>query len=177
MTTKPLLTGILLSACITSASAQSFDLTKSLNEAKESATSIAKQSELPVSAAGLINMASSTLGLSPELTQAGIGALLNVAQQQLSKDNFATVSKALPESNQYMSAAPKMDTSALTSMLGNADQKAKNTASLGYLDSAFKELGIPKETLTPLIQVVTSYMETQGYGQAANLLEQGLNFL
>lgn len=177
MNKKLIISGLILSASLNTAVAQSFDLTKSLNKAKESATSVAKQAGSPLSATGLISMASEGLGLSPETTQAGIGALLNVAQQQLSKDNFAMISSALPESKQYMGAAPKMDTSAITSMLGKADEQAKTKASLGYIDSAFKQLGIPKETLAPLTNMLTGYMESNGYGQAAGLLKQGLSFL
>jgi Protein of unknown function VcgC/VcgE (DUF2780) len=173
MNKKMITLGLILSASINTANAQSFDLTKSLN----TATKAAKQVGSPLSASGLIAMASESLGLSPETTQAGIGTLLNVAKQQLSKENFEMVSGALPESKQYMKTAPKMDSSALTSMLGKTDDKAKATASLGYLDSAFKQLGIPKEALAPLTDMLTGYMESNGYGQAASLLKQGLDIL
>ena len=46
-----------------------------------------------------------------------------------------------------------------------------------YLDSAFKKLGIPKESLPTMLDTVSGYLETNGYGDAAGMLKKGLNFL
>ncbi|WP_286261968.1 DUF2780 domain-containing protein [Thalassotalea atypica] len=175
-----MLTSALLIALSTPVMSQSFDLNKSLSKAKDAVKSNTQSVDgltSQLSATNLLSMASNTLGLSPETTEAGIGALLNAAKSNLSKDNFSMISGVLPDSDKFMSAAPKMDTSALTSMLGKSDDKAKATASLGYIDSAFKQLGIPKETIMPLTNMLTGYMEQNGYGQAAGLLKQGLSFL
>jgi len=174
-----LLTAVLFTTATGFAQAQSFDLSSTLNKAKETVTQSKNVTDLTnqLTTASLISMASEKIGVSPQTTQAGIGALLNVAKQQLGKGDFSTVADALPEAKTLMKAAPKMDTSAVTSLFGKTDEKAQTAASLGYLDSTFKELGIPKESLLPLANMLTGYLEQSGYGQAAGLLKQGLNFL
>lgn len=176
---KLLLSAVLFTAATSVAQAQSFDLSSTLNKAKDTVSKSKTVTDLTnqLSTASLITMASEKIGVSPETTQAGIGALLNVAKQQLGKTDFSTVSDALPEAKSLMKSAPKMDTSALTSLFGKTDKNAQTAASLGYLDSTFKELGIPKESLLPLANMLTGYLEQSGYGQAAGLLKQGLNFL
>jgi len=179
MNHKLLLSALLFATATGFAQAQSFDLSSALNKAKDTVSKSKKVTDLTnkISTASLITMASEKMGISPETTQAGIGALLNVAKQQLSKTDFSTVADALPEAKGLMQAAPKMDTSALTSLFSKTDEKAQAAASLGYLDSTFKELGIPKESLLPLANMLTGYLEQSGYGQAAGLLKQGLNIL
>jgi len=178
MKLRYLLSSLIIVTTSHSAFAQSFDLNTSLNKVKD-ATKNTKVSDISstLSTTNLISMASGQLGLSPETTQAGIGALLSAAKSYLSKDEFSTVSSALPDTNKYIDAAPKMPSNSLSSMLGKTSTKAQSAASLGYIDSAFKSIGIPKESVLPLANVLTGYMETNGYGQAAVLLKKGLSFL
>ncbi|MDP5211468.1 DUF2780 domain-containing protein [Pseudoalteromonas tunicata] len=154
------------------------DLTKSLeNQAKSVAKDVAQPAAQPAMTSGLIDMAASQFGLSPEIAQAGLGSLLKVAQDHVSKENFAMISSALPDTKQYIQSAPSIKMSGLSAMLGKSSDEAQTAASLGYLDKAFKKLGIPKETILPMAEMLTGYLEQSGYGQASSLLKQGLNFL
>ncbi|OUL59633.1 hypothetical protein B1199_05205 [Pseudoalteromonas ulvae] len=152
------------------------DLTKSLENQAKSVAKDATKSQ-PSMTSGLIDMAANQFGLSPEVAQAGLGSLLKVAQDHVSEENFAMISAALPETNQYIQSAPNVSMSSLTSMFGKSNDETKTVASLGYLDKAFKKLGIPKETILPMADMLSGYLEQNGYGQASSLLKQGLNFL
>ena len=152
------------------------DLTKSLENQAKSAAKDATQSQ-PSMTSDLITMAANQFDLSPEVAQAGLGSLLKVAQDHVSEENFAMISAALPETKSYIQSAPNVSMSSLTSMFGQSSDKTQSVASLGYLDQAFKKLGIPKETVLPMADLLTGYLEQNGYGEASSLLKQGLNFL
>lgn len=124
----------------------------------------------------LISFAASQLGMPEEKVTGGLGALLKVAKDNLSEDNFSVLSKAIPDVNTYIKQAPEFSTSAITSLMG--DNKESITAqSASYIDAAFKKLGIPKESIPTMVSTVSSYLETNGYGEAAGYLKKGLSFL
>jgi len=135
------------------------------------------QKEVNQQSNALVKYAAGQLGMSEETVGAGIGALLKVAKDNISKENFALVSKAIPGIDSYINNAPKVSTSSLTSLLGSTGEAGKSAASLGYLDSAFESIGIPKEQAPLIINSITGYMSSNGYGEAAELLKQGLSFL
>lgn len=125
---------------------------------------------------GLISYAANQLGMSEKTVTSGLGSLFKVAKDNLSKDNFSMLSTAIPEINAYINQAPKSSISAITSLLGN-NKTSKKAESVSYLDSAFKKLGIPKESLPTMVNTVSDYLESNGYGDAAGMLEKGLTFL
>lgn len=136
-----------------------------------------QQVSTKTSSNALSKYASEQLGLSESVVDSGIGALLKVAQDHITSDNFALVSKALPEAQSYIENAPKSSTSSLTSMLGNSSEKNTKTLSLGYLDAAFESIGLPKEQAPLLINSIVGYMNNNGFSKEAELLKQGLSFL
>ena len=103
--------------------------------------------------------------------------LFKVAKDNLSKENFALISKAIPDMDAYISKAPKVSSSSLTALLGKTGDSGKAAAGAGYLDSAFKKIGIPKEQVPVMLNSVTGYLDKSGYGEAAGLLKRGLIFL
>ena len=142
-------------------------LNNTLSESKE---------KLGLDENALISFAAAQLGMSEEKVTAGLGALFKVAQDNLSKENFSVLSKSVPDMNNYIKQAPEFSTSAITSLLG--DNKDSITAqSAGYLDAAFEKLGIPKESIPTMVSTAASYLETNGYGEAAGYLKKGLSFL
>ena len=137
----------------------------------------AKQKTVQPSSSVLAGLAAQQLGLSEESVNAGLGALLKVAKDHINVDDFGLISKALPDMNSYLETAPKSSTSSLSSMLGGSDNSGKKALSLGYLDSAFESIGIPKEQVPMLIGTLTGYLSQNGYSKEAELLKQGLSFL
>ena len=124
----------------------------------------------------LLSYAASQLGMSEEKVAGALGAILKVAKDNLSKENFSMLSSAVPDINSYIKQAPKSSMSAITSLLGS-NETSKKAESASYLDSAFKELGIPKESLPSMVSTVSSYLDKSGYANAAAMLKKGLSFL
>jgi len=128
---------------------------------------------------GLVDFASEQLGLSKEVTSGALGAVFKVAKDNLAGDSFASISDAIPGLDGYIDSAPsevKSSLGGLASSLGDSDE-VKAIASLGYLDSAFETLGVPKETILPVVNTVTNYLEQNDFGTAAAMLKKGVNFL
>lgn len=124
----------------------------------------------------LVSYAASQLGMSEKTVTGGLGALFKVAKDNLSKENFSMLSSAVPDINSYINQAPESSTSAMSSLLGR-NETSKKAESANYLDSAFKKLGIPKESLPTMVNTVSGYLESNGYGDAAGMLKKGMSFL
>ncbi|KPV95103.1 hypothetical protein AN214_02896 [Pseudoalteromonas sp. P1-9] len=152
-------------------SVSAVDLKSTLN------TAVANQTAEKTTSNALVKYASEQLSLSENIIGSGMGALLKVAKDHVSPENFALISQALPNTNGLISEAPKSSMSSLTSMLGKGGDKTKQATSLGYLDSAFESIGIPKEQVPLLVNSLVGYMANNGYSKEANLLKQGLSFL
>lgn len=120
--------------------------------------------------------ATDKLGLSKETVTGGLGALFKVAKDNFSIDDFSTLSKSIPDISSYIKQAPADSSSSIGSLLQSSDI-SKKVASASYLDSAFKKLGIPKESLPIMVDTVSGYLDSNGYGKAAGLLKKGLSFL
>jgi hypothetical protein len=124
----------------------------------------------------LISYAASQLGMSEEIVTSGLGTLFKVAKDNLSTENFSMLSKALPDINNYINKAPDVSSSAISSLFGSNDT-TKKVESAGYVDSAFKKLGIPTESIPTMVNTVSGYLEKSGYGDSAAMLKKGLSFL
>ena len=124
----------------------------------------------------LTTYAAKQLGMSEAMVGGGLASIFKVAQDNLTAENFSELSSAVPDMGDYLKLAPELSTSAITSLLGDSSA-SKAAQSASYLDSAFESLGIPKESLPLMINTVTSYLESSGYGEAASMLKQGVNFL
>lgn len=145
--------------------------------AKDIAT---KQESAVTQSSTLVDYASEKLGLSKEITSGALGAVFKVAKDNLSGDSFASISEAIPGLNSYIKSAPSESKSSLgdlASALGEKSDEAQAMASLGYLDAAFKKLGVPKESILPVVNTITNYLEQNDFGTAAVMLKKGVNFL
>lgn len=178
MKLRTLLVSSLLVATTFTANALDFGdkLKKSLGKSEKEST---EQVENTTQSSALVDYASEKLGLSKEITSGALGAVFKVAKDNLG-ENFASISDAIPDVESYIKNAPsesKSSLSGLASKLGKSSDEGQAAASLGYLDSAFKKLGIPKETVLPLVDTLTNYLENNNYGTAAAMLKKGVNFL
>lgn len=142
-------------------------LTDKLTESKK---------EKDIKSNALISYAASQLGMSEKVVTSGLGSLFKVAKDNLSKEHFSMLSKGVPDINSYISQAPKISMSGISSLLGS-NETTKKAESVKYLDSAFKKLGISKESLPAMINTVSGYLESNGYGDAAVMLKKGVSFL
>lgn len=155
---------VLLSACA------STDLGSIAGMSSESAKSALSETVNSVKENLLADYAAKQLGLPKDKATAALGAVFKTAQGNLSADDFLSLGKSIPGLDSLIEKAP-----ALASSLGGG--KANSGASLGYLDAAFKKIGIPKETVLPLVGTLTQYLDQNNMGTASALLKKGLNFL
>ncbi|MBU2893268.1 DUF2780 domain-containing protein [Colwellia sp. D2M02] len=156
------------------------DLTKSAAQsATKQVTSASQEQTKPLQTNAMISYAAEQLNLSESTVSAGFGSLLKVAKDNLSGENFAMISKVIPDLDSYLSQAPEVAESknSLNSLLSNAGDAGKKAESLQYLNSAFEKIGIPKEQAPVLVNTLNGYLQSNGYGQVATYLEKGLSFL
>jgi len=150
------------------------DLTKTSTEQLKS---VVKDTGIPLKTNAMIEYAAKQLNLSEGTVAASFGSLLKVAQDNLSQENFALISKAVPDAQNYLDKAPKATKSSISSLFSSASETGKKAESLEYLNSAFDKLGISKEQIPALVNSFSSYLDKSGYKEAAVSLKQGLSLL
>lgn len=168
----PLIATLLLSVSLSSSAIELSDITKStpmLNNNKESSA--------PSNSNALVHFAAKQLNLPESTVKAGFGSLLKVAQNSLSEENFALITKAIPDAQSYLAKAPKLSVSSISSLLSSTGDSGKKADSLNYLNTAFNKLGIPKEQIPTMINSLTGYISQSGYGDASEQLNKALSFL
>ena len=114
----------------------------------------------------LASYAAKQLGLPEGQATAALGAVFKAAKGNLSTENFATIGQSIPGVDSLIDMAPVV--------AGFTDTAADSS---GYLDAAFEQIGVPKETVSPVVNTLTGYLDQNNMGSAADLLKQGLNFL
>lgn len=117
------------------------------------------------------------LSISSEQAQGGAGALFQLAKGKLDAGQFAELSKAVPEMDSLLSAAPKQTeaTSGLaegaSSVLGEANNPYGNLAGLA---SAFKVLNLSPDMADEFIPAVVDYVRAKNGALTANMLQSAL---
>lgn len=90
----------------------------------------------------MIEYIAKKLNLSEGTVAASFGSLLKVAQDNLTKENFVLISKAVPDAQNYVDKAPEVAKSSMNSLFSSDGDPGKETESVNYLNSAFKQLSI-----------------------------------
>lgn len=142
-------------------------------------SSVAKASNegMPFKTDSMIKYAADKLNLPHATVESSFGSLLKVAKDNLEPENFDLITKAVPDTKNYLAKAPKVAKSSMSSLLSKAGGSGKKAESLQYLDSAFKKLGVSKKQVPSLVSSFSSYLKMSGYKDAASSLTKGLNFL
>jgi len=149
-------------------------ITKSSSDQLKAAV---KEVAVPLETNAMIEYAAKQLNLSEGTVSASLGSLLKVAKDNLTQENFALISKAVPDAQSYVDKAPKITKSSMSSLFSSAGDVGKKAESLDYLNSAFEKLGLSSEQIPGLINSFTAYLDNNGYKQAAAALKQGLSLL
>lgn len=87
----------------------------------------------------------------------GAGALFGMAQENLSKEDFDEVGKAVPEMEKMLDVANSV--SGKKSMLGTA---ATSLTGMPKVQSTFKKLGISEDKVALFTPVIVNYVEKNG---------------
>jgi len=147
--------------------------------------------------AGLTNTLTSKLGISESQASAALGSVLSMAKVKLSPEDYSKLASAIPGASDYLTAAtdagvvPSAEV-AVTSPAATADSiapipgasadsatagaaaavegaAAAPSAGMGALTSTFSKLGIPPETASQFVPVLTDYVGKVGGPETANL--------
>jgi len=164
-------------ASLSPLSATAIDLGSMTKSSTEQLKTMAQDADMPLQTSAMIKYAAKQLNLSERTVTASFGTLLKVAQDNLSADNFALISKAVPDTQDYLNKAPKVAESSMSSLFSSAGDVGKKAESIDYLNSALKKLGISSQQLPALINSFSSYLDNNGYKEAAVALKQGLSLL
>jgi hypothetical protein len=105
---------------------------------------------------------SSTLGLSKNQAEGGLGSILTLAQEKLEKGDFDKVANAIPGASKYLSKAKSLG--AVTGPLRN----------LEGLKGALGLLGIKEETASKFLSSVPEIVSKTGGSDVGKLLSSVL---
>jgi len=117
------------------------------------------------------------LSISNEQAQGGAGALFQLAKSKLDAGQFAELSKAVPEMDSLLSAAPKPSgaisglAQGASSALGEANKAYGNLAGLA---PAFKALNLSPDSVDEFVPVVVDYVSAKSGAVTANMLQSAL---
>ena len=117
------------------------------------------------------------LSISNEQAQGGAGALFQLAKSNLDAGQFAALSKAVPEMDSLLSAAPKQS-GAISGLAGGASSalgEANNPyGNLAGLASAFKVLNLSPDKADEFVPVVVDYISAKSGALTGNMLQSAL---
>jgi hypothetical protein len=101
---------------------------------------------------------SSTLGMSKNQVEGGLGSILTLAQEKLEKGDFDKVAKAIPGASKYLEKAKSLG--AVTGPLKN----------LAGLNSSLAKLGINEQTASKFLSAVPEIVSKTGGSEVGKLL-------
>ena len=117
------------------------------------------------------------LNISNEQAQGGAGALFQLAKSKLDAGQFAELSKAVPEMDNLLNAAPKQS-GALSALDGDASAalgEANNPyGNLAGLASSFKSLNLSPDNVDEFVPVVVDYVSAKSGALTGNMLQSAL---
>jgi len=135
------------------------------------------QVQAPAAQANLLNILGSQLDITPEQAVGGAGAMLGLARNNLSSDDYGQLTKAVPGLDLLSGANLLGGLSGLGQLLGNdKDSQSALDKALGNdvqnrtdLDAAFKALGMDTGMIGQFAPLLLQYLGQQGI--AGSLLQ------
>jgi len=110
----------------------------------------------------IVGALKSTLGVTDNQAEGGLGSILTLAQEKLAKGDFDKIAQVVPGSQKYLDAAKKLG--AVTGPLTNS----------AGLNSALSRLGIAPETVAKFTPTVLDAVGKVGGDSVRNLLASAL---
>ena len=123
----------------------------------------------------LVDTAMSQLSLDKAQTEGGLGTILSVAKSRLSEADFSALAKHIPGADMLLAATPSLGQS--TGVSDTLSQLGSSLEDGAMVYNAFDKLGIPKEMLMPMVNVLKDYLQDNSGAQSADLLSKGLSSL
>jgi hypothetical protein len=124
----------------------------------------------------LVGLLTKNLGVTQTQATGGAGAIFNTASQNMSAEDFAKITDALPEAQSLMDAAPAAEkgSGALGGLTGILDKKKNGTTSLANLAGSFSKLGLSSDMVGKFIPIVLQYAQDKGGNAISSLLKSAL---
>lgn len=150
-----------------------FNLNDAAN-AVSGATGGQQKATVAPEAAGLLNALGTQLNVTPEQAVGGTGALLGLAKNKLSGNDYSQLSQSVPGLNQLSGASALGSLGGLGGLLGGAggsnsaiDSALGNVQNMGDVNTAFSALGMNSSMVSQFIPVILQYLGQQGAGGSA----------
>ncbi len=124
----------------------------------------------------LVGLLSSQLGISTNQASGGAGAIFQLAKQNMTAQDFESVTSAVPGMNQMLNAAPEAGGGAgslgrISSMLSGSSKKLGGITGLA---GSFEKLGLDSGMVNAFIPIILDYVKGRGGETVANLLKAAL---
>jgi hypothetical protein len=124
----------------------------------------------------LVGLLTQNLGVTHQQAEGGAGAIFKAASRNMSVDDFAKVSEALPEATSLMKAIPSSTAGSgtlgsLSSALGSS---GGSVSALAGLASTFSQLGMGGDMVQQFIPVILEYAQSKGGEVVSSLLKTAL---
>lgn len=132
-------------------------------------------------AAGLVPMLTQGLGVTEAQATGGMGSILQAAKGLMSGTDFGSLSKAIPNMDSLLAAAPAVTSTKKGSgdLVGGAIDAASkysaNTKVGKQLLSQFKSLGLSPDMISKFSDVAMNYLKKGEMPQTADLLSSALS--
>ncbi|ODB94251.1 hypothetical protein A3194_01805 [Candidatus Thiodiazotropha endoloripes] len=124
----------------------------------------------------MLDALTSQLGVTSEQASGGAGSLFQMAQNNLSTEDFSQIASVVPGIDKMMASAQSSSkesgaVSAVASMLGG-DSSAGNMASLA---SAFDSLGMDSNMVGQFVPIVLEYLQSEGGESIMSMMKGALS--
>ncbi|MCP5305059.1 MAG: DUF2780 domain-containing protein [Chromatiaceae bacterium] len=132
-------------------------------------------------AAGLVDMVTGQLGVSPSQAEGGLGALLRTAKGSMGDDQYGSLLSMVPGLDGLVDQAPALGggSSGLGGLASSAGQllgggSGDSLAGMGQLTQAFDSLGLSSDMVGSFSKLLLDYVQNEGGSQAFELLKGAL---
>lgn len=123
----------------------------------------------------LIGMLTSKTGATTKQAEGGTGAILGYAKSKMKTEDFAKVSKAVPDTDALIKAAPAVEKGGTADAISGAASAVGGSVggtagAVAALAPQFQKLGLNTETLGKFLPIVTDYVTKKGGSSVGSLL-------
>jgi hypothetical protein len=125
-------------------------------------------------AAGLLNTLGTQLNVTPQQAVGGTGALLGLAKNKLTGNDYSSLNQSVPGLDQLSGTTALGSLGGLGSMLGGNSSSNSvlssalgNVQSMGDVNKAFSALGMDSSMVSQFVPVILQYLGQQGASGSA----------
>lgn len=148
-----------------------------LGDTEQVAEASSEKASDDVSVDGLLDMITSNLGVTKEQAQGGMAALFNYAKENISAEQFATLSQQIPGLESLMRYLPALSGSSEGGTGGLLDMAAGYSDKLGQLKDLkeqFDSLGLDPSMISEYAEQAQSYLDTPEGEKAKSILSDSI---